>query len=161
MARLRSSEDPAWREAGEYEHAVDVVAGLAWQFFKKDWDDVSWGGVQQCLGVNNAACCVAGAPFALLVPFAPPAACHSCCLIGAQLVSRGCAHAWARLLSVVLRRCPLRAGRSTLSLLSAASPSCSRWCRRSGRRRRPRRCVQGVAVGLGLVWCQSEVVDKG
>lgn len=41
VARLRSSEDPAWREAGEYEHAVDVVAGLAWQFFKKDWSDVS------------------------------------------------------------------------------------------------------------------------
>ena len=40
MARLRASEDPAWREAGEYEHAVEVVAGLAWQFFKKDWSEV-------------------------------------------------------------------------------------------------------------------------
>ena len=40
VARLRSSDNPAWREAGEYEHAADVVSGLAWQFFKKDWSDV-------------------------------------------------------------------------------------------------------------------------
>ncbi|PRW56527.1 Muscle M-line assembly unc- isoform 1 isoform A [Chlorella sorokiniana] len=44
VARLQASEDPSWREAGEYEHAVDVVAGLAWQFFKKDWSDVSTKG---------------------------------------------------------------------------------------------------------------------
>ncbi|KAL4858520.1 hypothetical protein ACK3TF_001483 [Chlorella vulgaris] len=39
--RLLSSPDPVLRECGEYEQATEVVAGLAWQYFKKDWETVA------------------------------------------------------------------------------------------------------------------------
>jgi hypothetical protein len=39
--RLLSSPDPVLRECGEYAQATEVVAGLAWQYFKKDWENVA------------------------------------------------------------------------------------------------------------------------
>ncbi|EFN57973.1 hypothetical protein CHLNCDRAFT_142114 [Chlorella variabilis] len=38
--RLLGSDDPALRELGEYPKVQEVVAGLAWQHFKKDWSQV-------------------------------------------------------------------------------------------------------------------------
>jgi hypothetical protein len=44
---MRESGDPVLQRCAEYERAVDVVAGLAWQYFKKDWEDVAARGFHE------------------------------------------------------------------------------------------------------------------
>ena len=38
---MAASESEELRACAQYESALEVVAGLAWQYFKKDWDRVS------------------------------------------------------------------------------------------------------------------------
>ncbi|KAL4443591.1 hypothetical protein ABPG75_011328 [Micractinium tetrahymenae] len=42
--RLRGSEDPELRALAEFPRALDIISGLAWQYFKKDWSEVSTRG---------------------------------------------------------------------------------------------------------------------
>lgn len=44
---MRESGDPVLQRCAQYERAVDVVAGLAWQYFKKDWEDVATRGFHE------------------------------------------------------------------------------------------------------------------
>lgn len=47
LERLAGSDDPDLQELAEFPRAHEVVAGLAWQFFKKDWTEVSTTGWEQ------------------------------------------------------------------------------------------------------------------
>jgi hypothetical protein len=38
---MAASDNEEHRECAQLDNAVEVVAGLAWQYFKKDWDRVS------------------------------------------------------------------------------------------------------------------------
>lgn len=42
--RLGGSDDPELRELAAFPRALDVISGLAWQYFKKDWSEVRRGG---------------------------------------------------------------------------------------------------------------------
>lgn len=42
--RLGGSDDPELRELAAFPRALDVISGLAWQYFKKDWSEVSTRG---------------------------------------------------------------------------------------------------------------------
>lgn len=58
---MQSSDDPVLRECGEYEAATEVVAGLAWQFFKREWHQVGGHGGERGGGwMGEAAQVVAG-----------------------------------------------------------------------------------------------------
>jgi hypothetical protein len=55
---MAASESEEYRECAQFENAVEVVAGLAWQYFKKDWDRVRR--VPGCLQWLRKAECLAG-----------------------------------------------------------------------------------------------------
>lgn len=72
VERLRRSDDPALRECAEYERAEEVVAGLAWQYFKKEWQDVS-----ACASVHRGRRCAQRARRVREGPLAGAAAAHT------------------------------------------------------------------------------------
>ncbi|KAL4447301.1 hypothetical protein ABPG77_007334 [Micractinium sp. CCAP 211/92] len=42
--RLGGSDDPELRALADFPRALEVISGLAWQYFKKEWDEVSTRG---------------------------------------------------------------------------------------------------------------------
>lgn len=38
--RLGGSDDPELRALADFPRALEVISGLAWQYFKKEWDEV-------------------------------------------------------------------------------------------------------------------------
>ena len=82
--RLLGSDDPALRELGEYPKVQEVVAGLAWQHFKKDWSQVK---------ALPLAWPAAPLPAPAASQPRPPRACSRACLAARRLRPRpsGCA----------------------------------------------------------------------
>lgn len=133
LARMAASEDAVLRECAEYEKAQEVIAGLAWQFFKKDWNQVRWVLVGLRGALPHAAArrgCAAAAAATQPCPLLPICARRG--LTAAPLCSPR---------ALVCGRCPPPAGRRAPSSGAAASPSCRGWWTASGARPRPKRCA--------------------